>query len=147
MKLNFKTIIMLTLLVLVFGLIFMFQTIVDYFNGYNTQVVESQKAVTEISDLLLQIDKISFDTNILTSAYFQSLNTIPTFPLDQSPSSFGKPNPFSSTFTITAGKVATSTVGGIIPSNQRQDGQAAITSVNIRQPTTNTINRRTGRRR
>ena len=130
--LNFKTILMLAVLLVVFGLIFAFQPVVDYFNSYNTQVEESQKAVREISDLLLQIDKISFDTSVLSSPYFTSLNTIPAFPIDLSNSAFGKQNPFSSSFFVTPAKAATTTVGGIIPSNQRQEGQAAITTVNLR---------------
>ena len=81
-------------LVLVVGLIFSFDYVVSYFNSANSQVEESRKASKEISDLLIQIDQISFDTSVLKSSYFQGLVNIPSFPIDESSSSFGKKNPF-----------------------------------------------------
>ena len=58
-----------------------------------------------------------FDTSVLNSAYFTSLNNIPNFPIDKSDSSFGKQNPFTGYFAVTSTKAST-TVGGIIYSNQ-----------------------------
>lgn len=136
MKLNFKTLSTLLLLVSVFGLIFMLQTVEGYFNSFGTGVKDSEKAVVEISDLLLQIDKITFETSILTSPYFQSLNAIPNFPLSTSSDSFGKVNPFSSAFFINSAKATSTSVGGIIPSNQRQEGQSSFTTVKVKATTT-----------
>lgn len=148
MKLNFKTFFIVLPLLIVLGLVLMSSKIVDYFNNSSPQVENSQKAVQEITNLLLQIDQITFDTSVLASGYFRSVKSLPYFPMDQSSNSFGKQNPFSSSFIINPGKVATTTVGGIIPSGSRAPGQVGLTSVDLSRPSgiATTTRRTTGRR-
>jgi hypothetical protein len=86
------------------------------------QIAESQKALQDTTDLLISVDKITFDTSVLSNPYLQSLVNLPTFPIDaQTISNFGKANPFLGSFTVVPTKaVASSTVGAVVYSNQRE---------------------------
>lgn len=116
-------------LVLIFSAIFMrdliFATITDMTGG--NEIVESQVATQETTNILLSLDKIKLDTSVLNSSYLESLIPFANFPTDaQTLSNFGKINPFLGSFTIVSSK-ATSSVGALIYSNQRGANNGAST--------------------
>lgn len=121
LKITFSTYLRLTFFLLIFVLIltkdFVFEQII-VFTGSN-EIEESQRATAEITNLLLAVDKISFDTKILSSSYLQSLTSMPIFPIDsESLINFGKANPFIGNF-ILVNPSTTTAVGGVVYSNQR----------------------------
>lgn len=134
-KIGFKEFLIIIILVVSFGLIFFVQDIAGFFNSSITQIEESRKASKEMSDLLIELDKINFDTTILDSSYFYTLNNIPNYPIDTNDSSYGKANPFAGGFTVISSTPDTQTVGGIVTSTQRSDGQSNVRTVNVRQNT------------
>lgn len=87
----------------------------------NGDVVQSsQKAAKDTADLLLSLDKISLNTSILSAPYLQNLIPLPNFPIDaQTLSNFGKANPFLGGFVVVSSP-ATTSVGAVIYSNQRE---------------------------
>lgn len=97
----------------------------------NTDAVrleESQKTNKKIAELLISLDKIKFDTTVLQTPYLQSLTRLQQFPIDaQTLTNFGKANPFIGNF-IVAPVAATTSVGAVIYSNQREvnNGNAVI---------------------
>ncbi len=83
------------------------------------QIQESQKTTNEATNLLLSLDRIPFDTSVLSLPYLQTLNSFPSFPIDtETLSNFGKANPFVGSFTVVTNS-ASSSVGGVVYSNQR----------------------------
>ncbi len=122
---NFSTIsvLILILLICIFILIIfkdsIFNLILEY-TGEST-IQESQQTTDQTTNLLLSLEKITFDTKVLSLPYVQGLTSFPSYPVDSTTlANFGKVNPFS---TIGAPTVleqsASSTVGGIIYSGQR----------------------------
>jgi hypothetical protein len=91
------------------------------------QIQETQKTTDNTTKVLLSLDKITFDTSVLNSPYFESLVPFVSYPIDaQTLSNFGKANPFIGNFIVVA-PTATTTVGGVVYSSQRQplnNGQA-----------------------
>lgn len=83
------------------------------------QIQDAQKSINDTTSLLLSLDKISFDTSILSLPYLQTLSSFPNFPIDAlTVSNFGKANPFVGSFTVVT-DAASASVGGIIYSGQR----------------------------
>jgi hypothetical protein len=122
LKFNFTTYLGLLFLVLIFAMIyfqdFIFDIITTQTGG--TEILQSEKATKETADLLISLDKITLDTSVLNSTYLQSLGQLPSFPIDAAAlSNFGKANPFLGSFIIVPSRVASSSVGGVVYSNQR----------------------------
>lgn len=150
LHLGIKEILMLILLTFIFGLIFSFDKVVALFDNQGTEIKASRQATKELSNLILDLDQVNFDTSVLSSAYFTRLSNLPTFPIDETNAAFGKVNPFTANFNFTSTPVATTTIGGIIYSNQREDGQGALTAVRVAPPriaprVNNNLNRNTTR--
>jgi hypothetical protein len=105
------------------GSIMFQQYIFDFIVGLSgsEQIAESQKALQDTTDLLISVDKITFDTTVLANPYLQTLVNLPNFPIDaQTISNFGKVNPFIGNFIVVPTKVtASTTVGAVVYSNQR----------------------------
>ncbi len=132
LQLNLKTILgtlfFMGIFFAIFAKSYIFTQIIG--TGTDTEIQASRKASKDIADLLLSLDKISFDTKVLSSSYLQNLNTLPSFPIDaRTLSNFGKANPFLGGFTVVT-NTASSSVGGLIYSNQRSSTTAPITPVN-----------------
>ena len=65
------------------------------------EISEGKKASKEVAAAILLLDKITLDTTILQSEYFQNIKILPTFPTDSKTlSNFGKANPFLGNFQI-----------------------------------------------
>lgn len=127
-KLDFKTIVGLIFFLSLFVAIFTKSYIFDFLIGQSgtAEIEASQKAAKDTADLLLSLDKINLDTTILSSTYLQSLQVLPSFPLDaRTLSNFGKANPFLGNFTVVSNP-ATTSVGSVIYSSQRSanDGRS-----------------------
>lgn len=85
-----------------------------------SEISESKKASREVAEALLKLDKISLDTSILKSDYFQNVTVLPTFPTDsRSLANFGKNNPFLGNFQIASAPATSTVTGGVIFSQQR----------------------------
>lgn len=85
------------------------------------EISDGKRASQEIAKSILQLDRISFDTNSLKTEYFQQILILPTFPTDSKTlSNFGKNNPFLGNFQIVSTPVATTTIfGGVVNASQR----------------------------
>lgn len=83
------------------------------------QIQESKASIAETTNLLLSLDKISFDTSVLSLPYLQDLTQFPSYPIDaETLSNFGKTNPFIGSFIVVTNQASTST-GGVVYSTQR----------------------------
>jgi hypothetical protein len=132
LQLNIKTVLgtlfFMGIFIAIFAKGYIFSQIIG--TGSDAEIQASRKASKDIADLLLSLDKISFDTKVLNSGYLQNLLVLPSFPIDaRTLSNFGKANPFLGGFTVVT-NTASSSVGGLIYSNQRSSSTAPITSVN-----------------
>ena len=88
-------------------------------NTGQQQIAESANATKQMSELILSLDKIKFDTTVLNSAYLENVKPFPNFPVDATTlANFGKANPFIGSFSVVT-EVASTTVGGVVYSNQR----------------------------
>lgn len=101
-----------------------FNIILEYTG--NTQIEESQHATEEMTKIILDLEKIKFDTSVLKSPYLESLVIFLVFPIDaETLANFGKTNPFIGTFSVVSSKATTSAVGGVVYSAQRAANNGA----------------------
>ncbi len=121
------------LFISLFVIILFKDTIFEYILEYTgeSSIKESEQATTETTNLILSLEKITFDTKVLSLPYVQGLTTFPSFPADsETLTNFGKSNPFvgNNNFAI---EQATSSVGGLVYSVQRErNNNNAIRAVN-----------------
>ena len=132
-KFNIKIGIKESIMLLFFGSIFVAilyaDSIIEILMQQNKEVQESEKVTKQLSDLILEVDKIKLDTKVLNTSFLQNITALPQFQLDaNTASNFGKNNPFSGGFTVVS-TPASSTVGGVIYSNQRTTGRSGVISV------------------
>lgn len=135
MNLSFGSIVGLIFFFSLFTAIFFKETVFAWIAPEATEISEGKKASKEIANALLMLDKISLDTSILQSEYFQTIKVLPTFPTDSKTiSNFGKANPFLGNFQIVSAPATTTVVGGVINSTQRSvnNGQSTVPVVNGR---------------
>lgn len=143
LKLNFSTILGILFFVLIFFAILFKDSVFEFISsqGNSDAIENSQKVAKDTADLLLSVEKISLDTSILSTPYLQNLTHLPDFPIDaKTLSNFGKANPFLGGFIVVP-DTATSSVGGVVYSNQRElNNGNSLRSV--RPTTTRTTNQR-----
>ncbi len=103
-----------------FGAMFFRDSVFELIAPPDDIISDSKKASREVAEALLKLDKIAFNTSILKSEYFQRIVVLPTFPTDsRTLANFGKANPFLGNFSVASSPAASSTVGGVIFSQQR----------------------------
>lgn len=122
LKLNFSTILGILFFVLIFFAILFKDSVFGFIDsqGNPDAIANSQKVAKDTADLLLAVENISLDTSILSNPYLQNLTRLPDFPIDaKTLSNFGKANLFLGGFIVVP-DTATSSVGGVVYSNQRE---------------------------
>lgn len=81
------------LFISLFVIILFKDTIFEYILEYTgeSSIKESEQATTETTNLILSLEKITFDTKVLSLPYVQGLTTFPSFPADsETLTNFGK---------------------------------------------------------
>ena len=135
-KIGFGTIIGIIFFILLFAAMIFQSYIFELIAPPSNEISESKKASREVAEALLKLDKISLNTSILKSDYFQTITILPTFPTDsRTLANFGKVNPFLGNFQIASAPVGTTTItGGVIFSQQRSvnEGRSVVPVVNGR---------------
>jgi len=109
------------LIVILFVLIYLQESVTSLISEMTGEslVQEAKTSTIETTNLLLSLDKISFDTSVLSLPYVQTLVQFPSYPIDsQTLSNFGKTNPFIGSFTVVTEQASSST-GGVVYSGQR----------------------------
>jgi len=119
-QISFSSIIGIIFFLTLFGVMFFQQTIFELIAPEAIEVSESKKASREVAEALLKLDKITLDTSVLKSEYFQNVTILPSFPTDsRTLANFGKVNPFLGNFQIASAPATTTVTGGVIFSQQR----------------------------
>lgn len=121
---------------LVFALILLEDTVFSLIQEYTGEsaIQESKQATEQTAKLLLSLEKITFDTKVLSLPYVQGLTTFPSFSVDsETLSNFGKNNPFNGNSVVVVEQASSTVVGGIIYSGQRSlNNNNSIRAVNTR---------------
>jgi hypothetical protein len=106
--------IMLMILFIVLLLSIAFRdTFFEYLIPESPELTESQQASQKIAQAILNLEKVTLDTTILKSPYFENVTTLPSYPTDaKTLANFGKTNPFLGGFVVVPTETASSTVGG-----------------------------------
>lgn len=119
-QISFSSIIGIIFFLALFGAMFFQDYIFELIAPEAIEISESKKASREVAEALLKLDKITLDTSILKSDYFQNVTVLPTFPTDsRTLANFGKVNPFLGNFQIASAPATTTVTGGVIFSQQR----------------------------
>jgi hypothetical protein len=119
-KISFSSMLGIIFFILLFAAMFFRDYVFELIAPPAVEISESKKASKEVAEALLKLDKITLDTTILKSPYFQNIVVLPTFPTDSKTlANFGKINPFLGGYQIINIQDATSTTGGVIFSQQR----------------------------
>lgn len=119
-QISFSSIIGIIFFLTLFGAMFFQDYIFEIIAPEAVEITESKQASRAVAEALLKLDKISLDTSILKSEYFQSVTVLPTFPTDsRTLANFGKTNPFLGNFQIASAPATTTVTGGVIFSQQR----------------------------
>ena len=104
----------------IFGVMFFKDNVFMLVAPEAIEISESKRASREVAEALLKLDKITLDTTILKSNYFQNVTVLPTFPTDsRTLANFGKVNPFLGNFQVASAPATSTVTGGVIFSQQR----------------------------
>jgi hypothetical protein len=119
-QISFSSIVGAIFFLALFGAMFFQDHIFELIAPEAIEISESKKASREVAEALLKLDRITLDTSILKSGYFQGVTVLPTFPTDsRTLANFGKTNPFLGNFQIVVAPATTTVTGGVIFSQQR----------------------------
>lgn len=119
-QISFSSIIGIIFFLSLFAAMFFQSYIFELIAPEAVEISESKKASRDVAEALLKLDKISLDTSILKSDYFQNIKVLPTFPTDsRTLANFGKANPFLGNFQIASAPASSTITGGVIFSQQR----------------------------